>query len=93
MNDEPEDLDWDALEKAGHEFTLVATLSMGTSKYVCENCGALLVTGHWDKPKIEVWYHPHRDDRSCEQRRGLGPSLRVLMERLVFRQLDRIPTD
>lgn len=39
----PVRVDWDALERRGHEFTMVAPLHIGRSVYWCENCGCLIV--------------------------------------------------
>ena len=35
--------DWEALEKAGHDFTIVSGMIAGTSTYYCENCGTLML--------------------------------------------------
>lgn len=38
-----ERIDWDELERRGHDFTLVAPMHIGRSTYWCENCGCVLV--------------------------------------------------
>lgn len=36
-------VDWDALEAAGHDFTLVSGPIAGRSTYLCERCSCLLI--------------------------------------------------
>lgn len=58
-----ERLDYDAMEAAGHNLTLVAPMHAGRSCYLCENCGAFVISS---MGVITVWHHPRRDDYSCE---------------------------
>jgi len=36
-------IDWDELERRGHQFTMVAPMHIGRSLYWCENCGSFIV--------------------------------------------------
>lgn len=82
-----ERLDFAALERRGHNLTLVAPVHAGRSCYVCENCGAFVLAS---MAVIEVWHHVHRDDYACETghigRRKLYDKLRCL----DLRELERL---
>lgn len=82
-----ERIDWDALEAAGHDFAMIAPLECGHSRYICEHCGAFLLLSAM---RIEIWHHPHREDRTCEPRRGTGPLLSKKLLELMHRDLKRL---
>jgi hypothetical protein len=82
-------VDWDALEEAGHLFMMVAPYAQGLSYYVCENCATFMITSGLS-PKIEVWHHPHREDRSCEPRRSQAETLETKLAALQARMVDRL---
>jgi competence CoiA-like predicted nuclease len=81
-------LDFDALENAGHDFVLVSPVMQGLSHYMCENCGTLMVSYQGDR--IEIWHHPHRQDRACEPRRSTGQTLYQKIQELHARQFNRM---
>jgi hypothetical protein len=88
--EEVQEIDWDDLEAAGHKFTMVHGFDLGQSKYICENCGAFIVIAGMGRPVLELWHHPHREDRKCEERRGTGPSLQTKMDQLHVRMVERL---
>ncbi len=67
-------LDYDALESAGHDLTLVAPMLAGVSTYVCENCGMVFLSGYSGHPPI---IHAPRyvatTEAMCISKRWSGP--------------------
>jgi hypothetical protein len=55
---------WDKLEEAGHEFTMVSPLLAGKTTYVCEKCGAVMVT---TSDGIQLFHAPAPVKTTVEQ--------------------------
>lgn len=49
-------VDWDELEKAGHDLTHCGMIMAGTFLYYCENCGCLLMV----RGSEILFFHAHR---------------------------------
>lgn len=74
--------DWDALEAAGHDFTMVTGLFAGTSTYYCENCGVLMLIGN---EGVKVFHAPkgsHSRPGLCVAEPGLHPTHETLKSKL-----------
>ena len=84
-------IDWEALEAAGHNFTMVSGMVAGRSTYYCENCGALLIVTF---DAIEV-FHVHRGSPSTQERchaNGWEDSknLKTKLDEMQQRALERL---
>jgi len=81
------EINYDAIDAAGHSLTLVAPVHAGRSCYFCENCGAFVIAS---MGVITVWHHPRRDDYSCEPASVGRTNLYDKLRNLELQDLERL---
>ncbi len=89
--------DFDVLEEAGHDLSVVSGPMAGVSTYYCESCGALVLMRN---VSIEVFHVPsgsQSSEKKClpvalRPHEVIGPMLKDKLHELHLRDIERLRT-
>lgn len=79
---EPKEINYDALEAAGHDLTQITGLVAGTTTYYCEHCGALVQTYQGKQTLFHLPTGSWSREDKCLKGSAIGPKPKKLKEKL-----------